>query len=298
MLLVDKPAGTTSHDAVLIARARVGMRRIGHTGTLDPFATGLLLLLAGPFTRAMQYFHALAKRYTAVMRLGVETDTEDRTGTPVTESDAWRGLSEDDVRDALATRVGEGTQVPPGYSAKKLEGRRAYTEARRGAIVELAPVPITVHGLELDRFEPPIVAFSTTVSTGTYVRSLARDVGRDLGCGAHLVELRRTRIGPFRVEDAVTPEEIAPPGSPGARGWLAPVEALAWMPRRRLDAGETAAVRHGRAVPATALEPPVPEAGPVGAPAEGAVALVADGGLVAVGERHGDELRPRKVFAA
>jgi len=298
MLLVDKPAGMTSHDAVLAARDRLRMRRIGHTGTLDPFATGLLLLLAGPFTRAMQYFHALAKRYTAVMRLGVETDTEDRTGTVIAGNEIWRRLTEVEVRGALASRVGEGTQVPPSYSAKKVEGRRAYTEARRGAIVELAPVPITVHRLDLERFDPPVVAFSTTVSTGTYVRSLARDIGRDLGCGAHLLELRRTRIGPFAVEDAVLLGEVAPPGSAGARGWLAPAEALAWIPRRRLDRSEVAAVRNGRAIPAGSLEPPVPATGPVGAPATGAVALVGEDGLVGVAARHGDELRPRKVFPA
>lgn len=272
------------------------MRRVGHTGTLDPFATGLLLLLIGPFTRAMEYFHALAKRYTAVMRLGIETDTEDRTGSPIAESGAWRGLDEADVRMALESRLGEGFQVPPIYSAKRVEGRRAHTEARRGALVELAPVPITVHRVELDRFDPPVVAFSATVSTGTYVRSLARDIGRDLGCGAHLLELRRTGIGPFPVEKAVAPDDAVPPNAAGARGWYAPAEALAWMPRRRLEPGEVIAIGHGRAIPVDTLEPPHPDVGPIGAPARNTMALVAEGELVAIAERHGDELRPRKVF--
>lgn len=297
MLLVDKPAGMTSHDAVLAARGRASLVRVGHTGTLDPFATGLLLLLAGPFTRAMQYFHGLAKRYSAVMHLGVETDTEDRTGTAIAESGAWRELSEDEVLGALATRVGEGTQVPPSYSAKKIDGRRAYAEARRGAIVELAPVPVTVHRIELERFDPPEVTFSATVSTGTYVRSLARDIGRDLGCGAHLVELRRTGIGPFAVEDAVAPDDIAPPGSSDTRGWLTPAEALSWLPLRWLEPGEASAVGHGRAIPLDGLEGPPCEAGPIGPPGEDVVALVADGQLVAIAERIGDELRPRTVFA-
>lgn len=286
----------TSHDVIVAVRARLSMRRIGHTGTLDPFATGLLILLTGPFTRSMRYFHGLAKRYRAVMRLGVETDTEDRTGATIAESDAWRDLSAEDLRRVLARHVGEGTQVPPSYSAKKIEGRRAYTEARRGALVELAPVPITVHALELERFEPPEVAFSTTVSTGTYVRSLARDIGRDLGCGAHLLALRRTRIGPFSVDDAVVPDEAAAPGSPGARGWRRPAEALAWLPCRPLEPHEAEAVGHGRAISAGELEPPDPAAGPIGPPAERAVALVAEGALLAVAERTGDELRPRTVF--
>jgi len=287
----------TSHDAVLAVRARLSTRRVGHTGTLDPFATGLLLLLAGRFTRAMEYFHALAKRYSAVMRLGVETDTEDPTGTPSAESDAWRRLTEDDVRAALAGRVGAGEQRPPSYSAKKVEGRRAYAEARRGARLELAAVPIAVHGLELERFEPPFVAFSATVSTGTYVRSLARDMGRDLECGAHLVELRRTRIGPFRVEDAMAPGDAGRSVAGGDPALVRPAAALAWMPRRRLDGAEIAEIGHGRPIPVGELEPPGPGGGPIGETVRGAVALVAEGELIAVAERRGDELHPRKVFA-
>ncbi len=298
MLLVDKPPGMTSHEAVLEARSRLGIRRIGHTGTLDPFATGLLLLLVGPFTRATQYFHILPKRYTATMRLGIETDTEDRTGTPVAENEAWRDLSEGEVRRALAVRSGEGTQLPPRYSAKRVGGRRAHAEARRGARLELAPIPITVHGLSLERFEPPLVGFTATVSTGTYVRSLARDIGRDLGCGAHLSELRRTRIGPFPVAGALPPERVGPPGPATAAGWRSPAEALGWLPRRRLDPPEVGDIRHGRAVSAGAIESPTEEdTGPLGLDGPAAVALLADGALVAVAERHGEELRPRKVFA-
>lgn len=298
MLLVDKPAGVTSHDAVLAARGRLALGRVGHTGTLDPFATGLLLLLAGPFTRATQYFHALTKRYSAVMRLGIETDTEDRTGDTIVESGEWRNLSEGDVLRAIASRVGEGTQVPPSYSAKKIDGRRAYTEARRGALVELAPVPVTIHRLELERFAPPEVSFRATVSTGTYVRSLARDIGRDLGCGAHLVELRRTGIGPFVVEDAVAPDDVAPPDSPDARGWLTPAEALSWLPLRRLDREERTAVGHGRTIRLGSVEAAPLDAGPIGPPGEDVVALLADGELVAIADRIGAELRPRKVFAS
>lgn len=288
---------------MLEVRARAKLRRIGHTGTLDPFATGLLILLAGRLTRAMDYFHALDKRYHAVLRLGVETDTEDPTGAPVSESDAWRTVTETAVEAALRAHLGPGTQVPPRYSAKRVGGRRAHAEARRGRPVRLDPIPVTIHALELESFEPPRVGFAATVSTGTYVRSLARDLGRALGCGAHLVELRRTRIGPFRVEDAVAPEKAGPPGT--GDGWRTAVEALGWLPRRELDAEEAEAVRHGRPVAVGTVlfrgdggAGPDVHASPLRAVDPGPVALLFSGSLVAVAEREGDRLRPRKVFGA
>jgi tRNA pseudouridine55 synthase len=297
LLLIDKPEGPTSHDVVAGVRRKLGVRRIGHTGTLDPFASGLLLLCVGPATRLVEYFHRLPKTYQATLQLGTETDSHDRTGDIVSVSDAWTTVSRPDCERAMAEVCSRRWQTPPAFSAKRRHGRRAYEAARSGRKMVLDPVEVEVSAFRVAAFESPTVRVEVTVSTGTYVRALARDVGRELGCGAHLTSLRRTRIGPFQVSDAVPPEEAAP--ETGNRGpWRAPAEAVAeWLPSRELDPAEVRRVRTGQPVSAGQEDDPAGrEDDPVvaGTP----VALLADGRLVAIAERQGDELRPRKVWGA
>ncbi len=298
LLLLDKPRGPTSHAAVLAARRRLGVRRVGHTGTLDPFATGLLLLLIGSFTRAAEYFHLLSKTYDGTLELGRETSTHDVTGETTGTSEAWRDLAETDVHDALAGHLGPVLQVPPAFSAKQVAGRRAHEVARRGGVIELAPAAVHVHELRALSVELPAVRFRARVSTGTYLRALARDVGRALGCGAHLTALRRTRIGPFDVDDAAAPEDVRA-GVETTVAFHAPATAVAWMPRRDLAPEEFVAIRHGRGIPEGEVRAAAPEVlaeAPAAIPLP--VILLYEGELIAFAERRELELRPKKVFAA
>lgn len=285
ILPVDKPEGPTSHDVVARARRSLRLRRIGHTGTLDPFASGLLLLCLGPATRLAEYLTALPKSYRAVLRLGQSTDTDDGTGRVIAESKAWRGLSEADLRAALQAQTGELDQLPPIYSAKKVDGERMYAAARRGEEVRRKPVRVTVYATELIRFDPPLVEFAVDCSSGTYIRAIARDVGEALGVGAHLTSLRRTRVGRFDVEDAVTLEGLD--DADAVAGALIPASrALSHFPSLTVDEAGLRALGHGAAVPVT-------EDVPIDRP----VAVYSQAGaLVAVGERAGPLLRPRKVF--
>jgi tRNA pseudouridine55 synthase len=292
LVLVDKPADLTSHDVVRCYRRATGLRRVGHTGTLDPFATGLLLLCVGAMTRLAEYFHLLSKTYRATLKLGEETTTDDRMGASGPRSDRWEALTLEQVATALANRVGEGLQQPPAFSAKRVNGTRAYERARAGEMLDLDFVPVRVHALTLERFTPPEVEFESRVSTGTYIRALARDVGRDLGCGAHLTELRRTRIGPFRVEEAATLESIER-GTPPTSAVKTPYEALGWLPVRELTAEEELAVRHGGRIRTRSVAPCK-----LGEPSEDElpVILVRGARLLAVAERLDGELQPRKVL--
>lgn len=298
VLLVDKPDGPTSHDVVASARRALGTRRVGHTGTLDPFATGLLLLCAGRATRLASLFHLLPKRYEATVVLGVETDTDDRTGAPGAVSEAWRRLSRGEVEAALGDLTGELAQRPPAFSAKKVRGRRAHRVARDGGEPDLAPATVTVHRLELRGWEPPRARVEAWVSTGTYIRALARDLGRALGCGAHLGELRRGAIGPFSVDGAL-PADALGDGDPRETGaWLAPARALAWLPRRCLDGEEERTVMHGAPLPEGDLRAPLRSGFPEGPAPALPVALVAGDELVAVAERRDGTLQPRTVLRA
>lgn len=293
LLLVDKPAGPTSHDVVQDARRALGEGRIGHTGTLDPFATGLLLLLIGPSTRLAEYFQDLDKAYRAVLRLGVATESHDPEGAVVSTSDEWRGLSRRRVREALDRFTGRIRQRPPAYSAKQVEGRRAHRAARAGERVALEPETVTVHELRLARWDPPRAAVECRVGSGTYVRALARDVGRELGCGAHLSELRRTAVGPFEVDGALPAGELGPDAT-ASDAFRDPPAAVAWLPRRELDGAERDRVAHGTPVDRGELR--VPSGGRE--PEKGApVALLSDGELAAVAELQPEKLQPRKVFA-
>ena len=291
MLLVDKPAGLTSHEMVQVARRSLGVRRIGHTGTLDPFATGLLLLCVGGFTRAIEYFHALPKRYSATMRLGQQMDTDDPTGRVIGESDRWRDLDEEEIAAAVEARVGSGDQVPSTFSAKKIDGVRAYREARAGRALALAPVSIVVHRARVTCLAPPDVDLEVVVSTGTYVRALARDIGHDLGCGAHLEKLRRTAIGPFKVEEACDVDTLRAASECRSRCWFGAVSALSWLPRRELERAEVGELSHGRTIETGTLA-----GAPVSPKPDSPIALVHGDHLVAIATIEGERLRPRKVF--
>ena len=277
--------GPTSHDAVALARRALGTRRIGHTGTLDPFASGLLLLCVGSATRLAEYLTGLPKTYVATARLGMRTDTDDRTGQPVETSDDWRDLDAATIEAALAGQVGQRMQVPPAYSAKKVDGERMYARARRGEAVDLPPVAVTIHRIEVTRVDLPEVEFEVACSSGTYIRSIARDLGDDLGVGAHLSELRRTGIGSVGLANAVTLDALTDAAAV-ARAWLTPLEAVSGMPLHHADAEAAAALGHGR---------PVPIAEEAGQSGE-TVAIEHDGRLLALATVDGAQLRPRKVF--
>lgn len=233
----------TSHDVVAAARRVLGVRQIGHTGTLDPFATGLLVLVVGRATRLARFVEAGRKTYEAAARLGQRTATDDPTGEPVGPAYAGPWPDEAGIRAALAGLEGRVRQQPPAYSAKKVGGRRSHALARAGAAVPLAPVEVEVDRLELLAWVPPEVAFRATVGPGTYVRAVARDLGEALGTGAHLTRLRRTRVGPFRVEDAVPLDRLE-----RSTPLIEPRALLAGATVVELEAAEGAAVRHGRAV--------------------------------------------------
>lgn len=279
MFLVAKAVGPTSHDVVDTVRRALGTRRVGHLGTLDPFAAGLLVLATGRATRLASLAAGWEKAYEGVIRVGTTTDTDDRTGRVLATADGWGALTAETVAGTLAGFCGAREQRPPAYSAVKIAGERSHRRARRGEAVEPAARTVVVHALQLVSWEPPDARFRATVSAGTYLRSLARDVGAALGCGGHLVALTRTRVGPFELAEAVAAEAVTPAD---ARD---PAVLAAGLPRRELEAGEREAVRHGRPVPRHD-EPS----------ATGSVALFAEGALVAIAEVVGEVLKPRVVL--
>ncbi|MEP0774807.1 MAG: tRNA pseudouridine(55) synthase TruB [Acidobacteriota bacterium] len=209
LLLVDKPAGPTSHDVVEAARRALKERRIGHTGTLDPAATGLLVLCVGRATRLQHYLLSWPKTYSGDIRLGWATTTYDVEGEPVGEPAAVPPLDEGTLAALAARFRGEVDQLPPPYSAKKTGGKKFYELARAGEEVPLQPKRVTIHEVTLQRRDAEHIAFEVTCSSGTYLRSLAHDIGQTLGCGGHLATLRRLRIGPWQVSRAVAAEVLA-----------------------------------------------------------------------------------------
>lgn len=269
-LLVDKPAGVSSHDVVATVRRARGNIKAGHTGTLDPFATGLLLVALGRATRLIRFIPAEPKVYHATIRFGAATDTDDATGVEVETAPAPVDAV---MRDAIATLTGTIEQRPPAYSARHIDGRRAYELARKGETPDLAPTPVTIHAWDIASFVDGTLNATITCSTGTYIRALARDLGKLCGSAAHLSALRRTRIGPFDVQDAVAPDEAS-----SARLTSA-TDALTGMTRQVVDAGEVAHLHHGR---------------PVAARMDGSRAALVDeaGELVAVAEREGEWWHP------
>jgi tRNA pseudouridine55 synthase len=205
LLLIDKPAGLTSHDVDLIARRAYGQRSIGHLGTLDPFATGLLALLLGKSTRLGNFLDVEPKVYEATIGFGTETDTDDSTGA-VTRSAALPGS--DRVRGAIEKLTGRISQTPPDYSAKSVDGMRAYKAARKGTPVELNPVTVTVHKWEIRSQSSESLSATITCSGGTYIRALARDLGRLADSAAHLTSLRRLAMGSLNVRDALSLDDL------------------------------------------------------------------------------------------
>ena len=224
VLILDKPAGITSHDAVYKIRRLYGTRQVGHTGTLDPMATGVLVMLIGRATKAAEYIASDRKRYEAHMLLGVTTDTLDTGGTVLTE--CGNIPDEDRVTEAAASFAGSYGQVPPMYSAIKRDGVKMVDLARRGITVDLPPRDIAIYSIELSRISDREYSLSVDCSAGTYVRSLCRDIGEKLGCGAAMSFLRRTASGGFDIENAVTLEELEKVTGEERYSLLRPVESL------------------------------------------------------------------------
>ncbi len=246
LLILDKPAGMTSHDVVARTRRIVGERSIGHLGTLDPMATGVLPLLLGRYTRLAQFFGRMEKAYTGSIRFGQATATYDAEGesvgplTPVS-------LDAEELRRHAQHFNGELLQTPPAYSAKKIGGRRSYSLARAGETIELAPVRIVVHDFTITSVDGDTAEFRVTVSAGGYIRSLAHDLGQRLGCGAHLASLRRVAAGPFHADAALSLEELATLAEAGEleRHLPHPRTLLPELPSTTADAQTAGRMRNG-----------------------------------------------------
>jgi tRNA pseudouridine55 synthase len=279
VLVVDKPAGPTSHDIVDRARRLLREKRVGHTGTLDPFATGVLPLCVGRATRLARFLSAGEKVYQATVRLGFATTTDDLTGDPLGATQAGE-VSDAALQAAVASLVGTFDQVPPAFSARQVGGRRLYELARRGEAVARAATPVTVHALEIVSRSADRVELAAVCSPGTYVRALARDLGERLGTGAHLVALRRTRSGAFDLGQSVPGEDLA-----GAPERLIPLSGLLLeLPAVRVGAEGAALVRHGRELSREKVVSGFPEA-----PAERVRVLDETGALLALAVPHGLE---------
>jgi tRNA pseudouridine55 synthase len=244
LLIIDKPAGMTSHDVVARARRILQQRSVGHLGTLDPMATGVLPIVAGNFTRLQQFFLHADKEYEGEIRFGFATDTYDAEGEPATAPQQIN-LKLEDLRKLSQTFVGDVDQAPPPFSAKKIGGVPAYKLARKGHDPELKKVQVKVECFEILSLDQGSARFHAHVSSGTYIRSLAHDLGQRAGTGAHLASLRRTRVGDFRIEDARTLEQFA--AAPAA-AFIHPRTLLADMPAVTATEQMVAFIRNGRAV--------------------------------------------------
>lgn len=274
LLLIDKPPGVTSHDAVAMVRRVLHTKKVGHSGTLDPMATGLLVMGVGRATRLLRFLGGLSKTYEGTIRLGVETSTLDAEGGVIREAPVEAAAQ--DVARAMAALVGDSMQTPPAYSAVKVGGRKLYEAARKGEHLEAAPRPIHVETFDLLGYDDGVATFRVTCGGGTYVRVLAADVGAALGCGAHLARLRRTAVGPFDVTRAIAPD--------AAREPLSIERAVAHLPRLDLGPEEAVAASHGRIL------------GPAGI--MGPYAVFAPGGrLLGVYEDEGPQGRPQVILA-
>ena len=203
VLVIDKPGGMTSHDVVMRVRRILGVKKVGHTGTLDPMATGLLPLCIGGATKIARFLEGGEKEYRATIKFGIETDTYDAEGKVVAESDT-SGVSEEMVLEALTQFKGKIQQIPPMYSAVKIGGTPLYKLARKGITVEREPKEVEISAIDVEEFTMPLLTMRITCSKGTYIRTLCHDLGSVVGCGAHLVALRRTRSGYFSIQDAIT----------------------------------------------------------------------------------------------
>jgi len=277
LLLVDKPAGMTSHDVVLAARRAFGESRIGHAGTLDPFATGLLVLLLGRATRLLPYLDGVPKVYEATIVLGRETETDDLHGADLRTAPP---PGDDAIAGAIAQLTGSLEQVPPAYSAKRVGGRRAYDAARAGVALELAPARVEVFAWRDVSRDGDVLRATIECGGGTYVRALARDLGRLSGSAAHLSALRRTRSGPFLVDDAVTVHDLRE-GSAVLRPAL---DALPTIPHVTLEEADAERILRGIAVPRSEDAP------------RAALVDARSGKLLALAEAADDRWQPRVVM--
>jgi tRNA pseudouridine55 synthase len=275
VLLVDKPAGLSSHAVVDRVRRALGTKRIGHGGTLDPFATGLLVLLLGRATRLLPHLAHDPKVYRATIRFGVATNTDDATGDPVSEMSVPSAAA---VDDAMAAMTGHLLQRPPAFSAKQVGGVRAYKAARRGRPIALEPVSVRVHSWKVLSRDAETLDVEISCGPGTYVRALARDLGEASSSAAHLATLRRTRSGPFLVDGAQTLESI----EAGNARIQSTATAVSHLPQQQLDDLEARRIVHGQMVQASVDGP--------------FAALVNNGELLAVAEREEDKWRPRVVL--
>ncbi len=207
IILVDKPRGITSHDVVDVVRKKLKIKRVGHSGTLDPLAEGLLIILVGKCTKLFSKFANFDKEYLGVLKLGEVTSTGDSQGE-VTSRGEYKGISQEQIKEAFSLFLGASEQIPPMVSALRVKGKRLYDLARRGIVVERSPRKINILSLEILKINLPFVEFRVYCSKGTYVRKLAEDIGEKLGCGAHMVKIMRLNIGPFKIEKAVALDEI------------------------------------------------------------------------------------------
>ncbi|WP_262106254.1 tRNA pseudouridine(55) synthase TruB [Arthrobacter sp. Marseille-P9274] len=283
--MVDKPQGWTSHDVVGRMRRLAGTRKVGHAGTLDPMATGVLVVGINRATRLLTYIVGTRKTYTATIRLGQSTVTDDAEGDVTNETIA-AAVTEDAIRAAVANLTGDIEQVPSSVSAIKVNGQRSYARVRAGAEVNLPARPVTVHRFDIHDIRRErggkLLDIDATVecSSGTYIRALARDLGDALGVGGHLTALRRTQVGPYGIDSAATLEELA------KELQLLELDdaARALFPARELEPAEAADLSHGRRISAST------EAGPV-------AAFAPDGQLVALLDNKGSDAKPLLVFA-
>jgi len=295
LVIVDKSGGMTSHDVVALIRKLAGTRRVGHAGTLDPMATGVLVIGVEKATRLLGYLALSEKEYTATIRLGQSTVTDDAEGEILAPTAGPASdLDEGTLRAALASFVGEIMQVPPKISAIKVDGQRAYHLTRSGAAPELSARPVTVSRLELLAFRPAgrglaDIDVAVTCSSGTYIRAIARDLGAGLGAGGHLTALRRTRVGPYTIDAAKTLAELAEAFQVTP---LAQAAAAAFC-SLRLTAEQARLVSHGVRLHAAGPDQELP----VAAPDEPVAAFAPDGSLTALVVNQDGELRPLAVFA-
>jgi tRNA pseudouridine55 synthase len=290
ILNIDKPSGWTSHDVVGKVRRLLGQKSVGHAGTLDPMATGVLLVCAGQATRVADLLMAGRKVYRATVELGRETDTYDIEGATLATA-AAPDLADADLRAAFMRFTGAIEQTPPAYSAIKQAGIPAYRKARRGEVVTLPPRQVTIHSIDLLEWAPPYVTFDVTCDPGTYIRSLAHDLGTTLGCGGTLSRLARLRSGSFRVEDAASLDALAEAAQSGEiMRYLQPLRAaLAALTPVPVDGGAVARLAHGQPIPCS--HPPQTVEG---------YALQADGAVAALLAHNASDGQwwPRKVFVS
>jgi len=289
LLLIDKPPGPSSFEVVRRVRKALKVRKVGHGGTLDPFATGLLLLCLGEATKLAPFLMPEPKTYRAVVKLGEETDTLDPTGEVTARSDELPGPAE--IFGAAARFLGEIEQIPPMYSALRHHGERLYQLARRGEKVEVKPRQVTIYKLTVQEVALPLVTLEVTCSSGTYIRTLAADLGRDLGCGAHLAALRRLAVGPFRVAEALGLEAIRELTREELASRIIPLaECLPGFRLLSVGPEEAELLRQGRILP-------WPEN--ILTPGE-RVRVLTDGVLLAVAEVRGEAdklvIAPKRVF--